>query len=262
MKLYYKQVFFFSICAILVACSNYNQIVKGDDYDEKFVVANELFDDAKYDRCIVLYEQVYQHSPKTDQGEAAYYRLAKSYYLMNDYYMAGYYFGAYTERFPYSVKNEEALFLLALCSVKNSPNWTLDQTETLIAINNVQDFVDRYPASNLIDSCNRVIDRLRFKLEQKDYHKVALYAKTENYRSAMTAADIFNDAYPRSIYREEIKYLAIINNHLLANNSIESKKNDRIEQTIERYRNFAVEFPSSAYLKELEELYNRIKSDQ
>jgi outer membrane protein assembly factor BamD len=154
------------------------------------------------------------------------------------------------------------LFLLALCSVKNSPNWTLDQTETLIAINNVQDFVDRYPASNLIDSCNRVIDRLRFKLEQKDYHKVALYSKTENYRSAMTAADIFNDAYPRSIYREEIKYLAIINNHLLANNSIESKKNDRIEQTIERYRNFAVEFPSSAYLKELEELYNRIKSNQ
>ncbi len=47
MKLYYKQVFFFSICAILVACSNYNQIVKGDDYDEKFVVANELFDDEK-----------------------------------------------------------------------------------------------------------------------------------------------------------------------------------------------------------------------
>lgn len=262
MKSYITKVIFLSVCAIIAACSNYNEIVKGDDYDAKLVAANELYELEKYDRCIVLYEQVYQHAPKTDQGEVAYYRLAKSYYLMNDYYMAGYYFGAYTQRFPYSVKNEEALFLLALCSVKNSPNWTLDQTETLIAINNVQDFVDRYPESNLIDSCNRVIDRLRFKLEQKDYHKVALYAKTENYRSAMTAADIFNAAYPRSIYREEVTYLAIINNHLLAINSIESKKNDRIDQTIERYRNFAVEFPASGYLKELDVLYNKIKSEQ
>ena len=53
--------------------------------------------------------------------------------------------------------------------MKNSPNWSLDQTETLIAINNVQDFVDKYPNSILIDSCNRVIDNLRYKLELKDY---------------------------------------------------------------------------------------------
>ena len=244
------------------ACSDYNVILKGDNYEEKFDAANEFYQEKKYDRCIVLYEQVYQHSPKSDKGEVAYFRLAYSYYLLEDYYMAGYYFSAYTQRFPYSIKNEEALFLSALCSVKNSPNWTLDQTETLIAINNVQDFVDKYPNSILIDSCNRVIDKLRFKLELKDYNKAILYNKTENYRSFITAADIFNDAYPRSVYREKIKYLAIINNLELAYNSIESKKNDRIEQTIERYRNFAIEFPSSSYLKELEGLYNRIKLEQ
>ena len=244
------------------ACSDYNVILKGDNYEEKFDAANKFYQEKKYDRCIVLYEQVYQHSPKSDKGEVAYFRLAYSYYLLEDYYMAGYYFSAYTQRFPYSIKNEEALFLSALCSVKNSPNWTLDQTETLIAINNVQDFVDKYPNSILIDSCNRVIDKLRFKLELKDYNKAVLYNKTENYRSFITAADIFNDAYPRSVYREKIKYLAIINNLELAYNSIESKKNDRIEQTIERYRNFAIEFPSSSYLKELEGLYNRIKLEQ
>jgi outer membrane protein assembly factor BamD len=89
-----------------------------------------------------------------------------------------------------------------------------------------------------------------------------LYAKTENYRSAVTAADNFISAFSRSIYCEEIKYLAIINCYQLAKNSIESKKIERMEQTIERYRNFAVEFPNSTYLKELEPLYESLKSEQ
>ena len=176
--------------------------------------------------------------------------------------MAAYYFNAYIQRFPYSEKNEEALFLSALCSVNNSPNWTLDQTETLMAVNNVQEFIDKYPQSSLLDSCNHIIDRLRYKLEFKDYNKVLLYAKTENYRSAVTAADNFISAFSRSIYCEEIKSLAIINCYQLAKNSIESKKNERMEQTIERYRNFAVEFPNSTYLKELEPLYESLKSEQ
>ena len=261
MKSYLRIVFYLFVGILFTACSNYNSIIKGDDYEAKFDAANDYFESKKYDRCIVLYEQVYQHSPKTDQGEVSYFRLARSYYLMDDYYMAAYYFSAYIQRFPYSVKNEEALFLSALCSVNNSPNWTLDQTETLIAINNVQEFVDQYPQSTLIDSCNHIIDKLRLKLELKDYHKVKLYSKTENCKAAVTSADIFIDAYPRSEYREEIKYIAIVNNLELANKSIESKKVDRIEQTIERYRNFAVEFPMSVYLKELDLLYESIKSE-
>ncbi len=262
MKNYIKLVGLFSGLLFLTACSNYNVIIKGDDYEAKFDAANDYYESKKYDRCMVLYEQVYQHSPKTDQGEVSYYRLAKSYYLISDYYMSAYYFNAYIQRFPYSEKNEEALFLSALCSVNNSPNWSLDQTETLMAINNVQEFIDKYPQSSLLDSCNHIIDRLRYKLELKDYNKVLLYAKTENYRSAVTAADNFISAFSRSIYYEEIKYLAIINCYQLAKNSIESKKIERMEQTIERYRNFAVEFPNSIYLKELEPLYESLKSEQ
>ena len=262
MKSYQRIVFYLFVGILFTACSNYNSIIKGDDYEAKFDAANDYYESKKYDRCMVLYEQVYQHSPKTDQGEVSYYRLAKSYYLTSDYYMAAYYFNAYIQRFPYSEKNEEALFLSALCSVNNSPNWTLDQTETLMAVNNVQEFIDKYPQSSLLDSCNHIIDRLRYKLEFKDYNKVLLYAKTENYRSAVTAADNFISAFSRSIYCEEIKSLAIINCYQLAKNSIESKKIERMEQTIERYRNFAVEFPNSIYLKELELLYESLKSEQ
>jgi len=245
---------YFALLLILisaVACSDYNKIVKGDDYQAKFTRANNLFDDKEYDRCIVLYEQVYQHAPKSGEGELAYYRLGKSYFEMEDYYMSGYYFSSYIQRFPYSAKTEEAYFLMSISNVKNSPEFALDQTETEQAIISVQSFIDRYPNSKLIDSCNKVIDNLRFKLEQKDFEQVHLYSKTENFRAAVTAAEIFIEKYSKSQFIEEVYYLLVKNSYLLSINSIPSKKIERIEQTNERFSNFAVLYPNSTYLKEL-----------
>jgi outer membrane protein assembly factor BamD (BamD/ComL family) len=68
--------------------------------------------------------------PKTGEGELSYFRIGKAYYEEEDYYMAGYYMGAFTQRFPFSAKAQEAMFLSAMCSVKNSPEESLDQTET------------------------------------------------------------------------------------------------------------------------------------
>lgn len=246
-----KIIIGFVLFAVLIACSGYNKIVKGDDYQTKFDLANKLFDEKDFHRCIVLYEQIYQHAPKTGEGELSYYRLAKSYFETEDYYMSGYYFGQYIQRYPYSNKNEEAHLYMALSSVKNSPEYSLDQTETEGAINTVQQFIDRYPNSNLVDSCNHIIDRLRFKLELKDYEQVRLYDKTENYRAAVTAGEIFLEKNSKSKFCEEIAFLVVKNSYLLSLNSIESKKTERIEQTWERILNFVELYPQSKFLKEL-----------
>jgi len=206
------------------ACSVYNEVLKGDDYNTKFTLANQLYEDGDYDKCIVLYEQVFQHSPKSVEGELSYFSIAKSYYEDEDYYMAGYFFGSFTQRFPYSLRNEESFFLTALCSVNNSPKWSLDQTETYAAINAVQAFIEKYPNSPLVDSCNNIIDVLSYKLEYKDYNKVLLYSKTENYKAALSFADIFIGKYPLSIHDEEVQFEAIKNGYYLSINSIESKK--------------------------------------
>lgn len=261
-----------------VSCSDYNKIVKGDDYAKKLEKANALYDKGmtpKYDkngsvkkdrfgdpvlnsndllRSITLYEQVYQKMPKTGEGELAYFRIGKAYYHGGDFYMAGYYLGAFSQRFPYSIKAQEALFLSALCSVHSSPEHSLDQNETELAINNLQQFVNTYPESVLVDSCNHTIDRLRYKLELKDYDAVKLYSKTENYRAAVTAAMTFNEDYPRSRHKEEMSYLLVRNSYYLSLNSIDNKKKERIEQTIERYRTFVAEFPESSYKKEVNDI--------
>lgn len=264
-----KQALFFLLLAMGVAqgCSSYNNAIRSDDFEQKFNLANELYDKKQYERCIALYEQVYQRMPKTGQGELAYYRIGKSYFAVEDYYMGGYYLNSFAEKFPMSSKVEETMFLGALCAVRNSPTWSLDQNETEMALNDLQMFINRYPTSTLVDTCNTIMDQLRFKLEKKDFEGVRLYAKMQNcptgecYKAAVASAEIFLNSYPKSVFREEAYYIVVKNSYFLAVNSVELKKMERIEKSIERYLNFAAEFPQTSYRKEIDSYYKRLNEE-
>jgi len=255
-----RYIYMFLIVILLYSCSEYNKVVKGDNYQRKFELANTLYDDGEFVRSIVLYEQIYQHSPKSGEGELAYYRLGQSFFNSEDYYMAAYYLSSYVQRFPYSKKNEDVMFQAALCNVNNSPGPSLDQTETNEAINSIQIFIDRFPETKYLDSCNKIIDRLRFKLETKEFTHVGLYAKTEKYRAAVASAELFLEHYPISVYNEEVFYLMVKNSYYLTINSVEIKKKERIEDTYERMRNFEAVFNDSKYRKELRQLVERLES--
>lgn len=248
-------------CALfLVSCSGYNKVIKGDDYDKKQEYAARYYANEQWDRAGTLYEQIYQRFSKGPKGEESYFRLAFCSYNMEDYYLAGYYFSNFRERFFLSPFAEEATFLGAMCSVKNSPNYSLDQTDTRSALADLQRFINYYPESSLVDSCNRIMDRLQGKLEMKAYESAKLYNKMENYRATVTSFDSFVEEYPNSVHREEAIYLAAKSQFMLAQNSVDSKKSDRYEDTIKRCRKFASLFPDSKYLKEIEGY--RMKSEK
>lgn len=263
---------------LLGSCSEYNKVLKSEDYDAKWKMANELYDKGlspKVDETgqpkkkkngeikmntnsllhsISLYEQIYQRMPKTGEGELAYYRIGKAYYHSKDFVMAGYYLGAFAQRYPYSAKTEEAMFLSAVCSVQNSPEYSLDQNETNLAIKNLQTFVDAYPNSILVDSCNHVMDRLRLKLEKKDFEAVKGYAKTENYRAAVTSAEAYLEKFPLSKFNEEVSFILVENSFLLSKNSIETKKIERFEKTKETCLKFANDFPNSEHINQVKKI--------
>ncbi|MFM8964061.1 MAG: outer membrane protein assembly factor BamD [Sphingomonadales bacterium] len=258
-----KKLLLFLVFAFgLSACSDYAKIVKGSDYSQNFFSANKLYDQKEFSKAIVLYEQIYQHAPKSGEGELSFYRMAQSYYEIEDYYMAQYYYSSYMQRFPYSNKSEEVLFMIAMCSVKNSPEHSLDQTETELAISNVQQFVDRYPGSYLVDTCNQIIDQLHFKLERKAFDAVELYDRTQNYKAAVASAEAFLENYSRSQFVEKAHYILVKNSYFMTINSIESKKSERSAQTNERFRNFALRYASSSYLKELEAYIAALEKNQ
>jgi outer membrane protein assembly factor BamD len=237
---------------ILVSCSGYNKVLKEDDYKVKQEFATRYYENKQWDRSASLYEQIYQRYSKGPIGEEAYFRLAKSNYEMKDYYLAGYYFSNFRERFFLSPLAEEATFMSAMCAVKNSPSYSLDQTDTQSALNELQRFITAYPTSELVDTCNIIMDRLQGKLEQKAYESAKLYWKMQNYRASSTAFDALVEDYPSSIHKEEALFLALKSEFLLAQNSIDSKKYERYEETIKRCRKFANLFPNSKSLKEVD----------
>jgi outer membrane protein assembly factor BamD len=259
---------------VFTSCSDFNQIVKGDDYDQKLTKAEALYEEAvskrklkegelvekgfaQYGRAITLYEQIYQRFPRDGKGELSYYRMAQCYYAAGDYYLAGYYYNNFVARFPFSTKAEECLFMTAMCSVKLSPEESLDQEETEIAINDFQLFVDRYPESKLVDSCNQYMDKLRYKIETKEYNSVMLYSRMERYKAADASATTFLELYPQSKYAEEIQYVRMKNLYILATKSIFSKQKERFEKVLEYYTIFSNKYKESDYLKRIQSYYEK-----
>ena len=147
----------------------------------------------------------------------------------------------------------------AYCYYLNSPNYKLDQTYTKNAIKEFQSFVDLYPESKRLDTCNILIDKLRGKLEKKDYEIIKQYFHLEDWKACIVAAKNYIKEYPSSTYNEEMYYLIIDSYYLLAVNSITSKKEERLNGAIENYVKFLDLYPKSSYLSRAENIYNDCK---
>jgi|688.fasta_scaffold36740_1 outer membrane protein assembly factor BamD len=236
---------------LVAACSGYNEVLKSDDFEAKREYAKTSYENKQWDRAAALYEQIYQRYSQGPIGEESYFRLGMSHYNMKDYLLAGYYFSNYSTRFFYSPQAEEAKFLSAMCAVKNVPKTSLDQAETHQALNALQEFINLYPMSQLVDSCNRVMDRLNLQLEAKAYENAYIYFHTEHYRAAAAAMDAFVADYPSSKRKEEAMYLATKSSYFLAINSIDKKKIERFEDVIQRCAKFAELFPESKNYSEV-----------
>lgn len=244
------------ITALLVSCSEYEKVLKGADYDKKYDMAVKLYHKEKYLKALPLFEEVISiFSKLSEKGERSYYYLTYCHYNMGDYNLASYYFKNYTRTYPASDHVEECAFMSAYCKVNSSPNSTLDQSSTYKAIDELQVFMNRYPDSERKDTCNKIIDDLRDKLELKAYDNAVLYYRTGNYKAASVAFKNMLNDYPDTEYREELLYLDVKAKYNLSINSVEDKKKERFEETTKSYTKFVDNFPTSRRLRELEGLY-------
>ncbi|HRH37756.1 MAG TPA: outer membrane protein assembly factor BamD [Flavobacteriales bacterium] len=229
----------------LSSCSDFNRALKSDSVEYKMEVAEKYYNKKSYDRAIPLLEELLLIKRGTAESERVGYLQSKSYFLMKDYTLGAYYLSNFTKTFPTSQYAEECAFLNAICYYRNSPIYELDQGDTRTAIDELQLFMLRYPETTLRDSCNSLIDQLRLKLEVKAYHNAEQYFHMRNYQAASIAFAEFMRVYPNSDFREDAMLRILQSDHLLAIDSIESKKVDRLRAALRSYRNFADAYPQS-----------------
>jgi len=240
----------------LTSCSKFSKLQKENDLDKKYQGAIDYYNEGECLKSSILLEELIPLVRGTNKSEDVLYYHAKSSYCDQDYILANYYFKNFVKTFPNSDYAEECAFLSALCLYKESPNYSLDQGDTRKAIDEMQLFLDKYPSTAKKDSINLMVRDLRGKLERKAFEGAKQYYHVRRYRSAVIALDNALKEYPDSRYREEMMYLIIASNHDLAINSVDSKNEQRLLDTIESYHNFVDSYPESDFMRQASNQYD------
>lgn len=248
------------IAALTIGCSDYNKAVKSTDVNYKLEVAEKYMAKESYDRAIPLLEELIVVTRGSELSERVNYLHAMCNYGIKDYTLAAYYLANFVRTFPKSRYAEECAFLSGYCQYQNSPNYELDQTDTRSAMSQMQLFLVRYPNTTLKDSCNALIDKMRTKLEVKDYHAADQYYEMRNFQAASVAFTNFNRVWPNSRFREDAMFFTFKSHYYLSVNSVESKKLERLEDAVRAYHNFADAFPQSVLLEDANKLNKEIEA--
>jgi outer membrane protein assembly factor BamD len=230
---------------LFTSCSHYSRVQKGRDMDAKLELAIKLYDKGSYYKALPLLEELITVYRGTKKAERTYYYYAYTNYRLGDFESAAYDFENFAKTYPSSEFAEECAYMHAYCFYENSPDYNLDQTSTIKAINELQLFADRHPRSNKLDQCNRLIDQLRNKLELKSYSNAQMYYEMDSYKAAITSFKNLLHDFPATQFKEDAMFRILKSSYLFAENSIEEKKAERFEEAVNSYAQFISAFPDS-----------------
>ena len=251
-----------TLFATLFSCSDFQRILKNEDIAAKFKMGTELFDDGKYEKANRLFLQIVPKYRGKPQAEKLMYMHGKAFYETQDYYTANYKMEQFVESYPDSERLDEIAFLGAKCYYYLSPIFSRDQTETLDALEKLQEFINRFPESKYFDEANTLIQELDLKLEKKAYEIALQYNRTgpyhRDYNSAIKAFDNFLENFPGSVFREDALFYKFDSAYKLAVNSVEWKQLKRTNKAIRYHNSLMRFFPETKYLSQSSQMHKEL----
>jgi len=234
--------------------SKYEKLRASSDTAKKYREAIRLYDKKDYTKALGLFDDLVQKYRGTAEAEDLSYYFAYTNYKMRDYGNARYHFKNFADTYASSTRAEECRFMAAYCFYLESPTYSLDQENTIKAIEALQLFINLYPKSDRLIEASKLISNLRDKLELKSFENAKLFLQIGDYKSAVIAFRNSASDFPDTKYGEEMEFLTIKAQALYAGASLETKQEDRYNEAIKLYAEFAKNYPSSKYLKEGAEL--------
>ena len=179
----YKKIFITlsAVTLVLTSCSNYNNVVRAEDYDYRYEAAKEYYAAGEYSHCYQILEDMILLLKATDKGEESLYMLAMCYFNLRYYDSASDYFERYYKSYPKGTYTELARYYAGKAAYMQSPDSRLDQTSTIAAINRLKDYLDYYPYSERREEVTDMIYQLQDKLAFKEYDAARLYYNLGSY---------------------------------------------------------------------------------
>ena len=246
--------------AILSGCGEYNKVLKSTDYNYKYEYAKRAFEEGKYTQAYTILEDIVTVFKGTDKAEESLFLLGMSYYENKDYLSSGSYFRTYYQHYPKGKYAELARFYCGYGYYLDSPETQLDQTGTVKAIEELQNFLEFIPKSDKVSIAQNAIFELQDKLVKKELENATLYYNLgnfmgNNYESAVIVAKNALKDYPYSKYKEQLELLILKSRFQEANQSTDEKKEDRFRVVIDEYYSFINDFPESDNRNEADNIF-------
>jgi len=268
-----KRIFLFLLfvpCFLfLVSCGEYSSVLKSTDYEYKYEAAKALYTNGDYRQAAELFGSLLTILRSTSYGEECLYMLGESNMKAKDYESAAMFFKKYYQSYPKGRYMEMARYNSGFALYKQSADVRLDQSSTMEAINEYQNFLDYCPGTNLKEQAQQVIYEMQDKLVMKEYLSAKLYYDLGTYRGntteggsnyaacVVTAQNALKDyPYASAELRENLSILVLRAKYLLARNSIEEKRMERYRDTIDEYYAFQNDFPESKYIDEANTIFS------
>ena len=258
--------------SVLTSCGEYNKVLKSTDYEYKYEAAKSYFGKGQNTKAAAILEELITILKGTDKAEESLYMLGMTYYNQGDFITASHYFSTYYNTYPRGTYTEQARFYSGKALFLDTPEPRLDQSSTYKAIQELQMFMEYFPASNRHQEAQQMIFDLQDKLVMKDYMAARLYydlgsytgnssysTTGNNYLACIVTAQNALKDYPYTKLREDISILLLRAKYDMAKESVEEKKEERMRDAIDEYYAFKNEFPESKYIKEVENIYKDAK---
>lgn len=263
-------ILLFAPCFMLLeSCSEYSNVLKSNDYEYRYEAAKALYADGHYRQAAELFSLLLAPLKGTSYGEESLYMLGESNLKAKDYESAVMFFKKYYQLYPKGSYMELSRYNTGYALYKQTPDIRLDQSSTMEAIKEFQNFLDYCPETTLKEQAHQIIYDMQDKLVQKEYQSAKLYYDLgtytlnciyggNNYEACVvTAQNALKDyPYASANLREELSILTLRAKYHLARQSVEERRLERFRDAIDEYYAFQNDYPESKYLKEATSIRN------
>ena len=242
------------------ACkTQYNLVLEGNNVNEKYKMAFELFEARKYSKAADMFESLSAITRGLPMEDTVQFYWGLSNYRYGDYISAEGNLNEFIETFPVSPFVEEAKFLRIDCLYRSTYRYELDQKPTYQALTVINNFLRDNPDSDYEPRILEMRDELNQRLELKAYKSAYLYYHMEDYMAAHHALKNVLKENADNRYREEVLYYTAMSAYKYAEKSVPAKQRERYLTFVDDYFNLVSEYPETKYRKSLDGLYAKVQ---
>ena len=257
-KPFIVKYFFLLLLLPFLGCSDFQKVLKADDLSLKNDAAMEYYEQKKFKKASQLFAQLKDGYRTKPQAERIIFFYANCLLETKNYILSAYEFETFIKAYPKSQKVDDAYFLMAYSYYKSSPKFSLDQADTDKALDQIQEFINRYPNSERLRDANSMAEELRLKKEKKGFEIAKQYHTIKDYKASIKSLDNFIADNPGTNFRESALLIQFKSAATLALNSVDYKKLSRLEDSKSKYENFTRLYPESQYLTEAKKIFDQV----